>query len=395
MLPLLLAASPPTPAYPMPFFLPHPALLSGSAGNPGQSGRCLLITPPGLPGTSDSSADAGVCVGGAGVVPPQPVTPRAAVNTATPVCPASTPLDLASRSTTLLISLCVPRPPGAPAPPNEPLAPSLLPTCAAFLDTSAAAATLTQLAAVLSVPPATLFLRSCLDTSASNPGAAAPTLSGRRYIWRWGSQSSAAPSETLEVLGARGALQNATRRANSNCSCNAVATYALMLGAAEPGQWSLAAPGVMGADTLPPLPSLTSSTSVMYLRARRALDILAGSALNTSVGLPLLPWIPPAVRALAAGGVGGAAAAHGGRQLFEPTGGFSPLRCSASSLQLLDACFDDSADEGGGEPVGNNGLGIPPDTIVSGLYANDVWTPFMLAQKNMLTMCGCVRHHTP
>jgi hypothetical protein len=49
-------------------------------------------------------------------------------------------------------------------------------------------------------------------------------------------------------------------------------------------------------DALPPLPSLTASLELMWLRAQRALDIIAGSALNSSAGLPLVPWQPDASR---------------------------------------------------------------------------------------------------
>ena len=417
MLALLAVSQPPTPAYPSPFFLPPPALLSGTPSLPGQSGRCLLAGPaPTQCGSACTSANTGVClpcpVTGTSAdkgcesvegMPLQAPAPRAAVNVATPICPANTPVTLAARSTTLLITLCIPRPPALRPAPNEPLAPSTLaPNCGAFLGTPAAASTLTQLAAVLAVPPATLFLRSCLDTASTNPNATFPKLSGQRYMWGWGAQGTTTLN-VLEVVGARGALQNATRRAanatrgiNSNCSCDAVATYALVLGAAEPGQWSLSAPGVTGAESTPPLPALTLSKTLMYQRAMTALRILASSPLNTSggvgpsAGLPLEPWVPPSARV-----GGGAAPSPPRRRLFEPTGGFSPLICDPDTIQLLAACFDDSAPKEGGSIIGPNDFGIPQGTIISGLSADQVWTSDMLENKNMLTMCGCVLRGPP
>jgi hypothetical protein len=390
----LLAPSPPAlwgrPS--TPFFLPPPEFLAGAPGATAiTSGRCLAAGTPSAQSSSSSSgsgsnassgtvAPPGECLTGLpGVIPPTTPTSTAPLQRATPVCPPSTPRELAARSTTLLITLCLPRPPEAP-PTDRPLMPpyfppaaaALTPTCAAYLATPAAAGALTQLAAILRVPPATLFLRSCLDTGEGNPGAAPPTLSGVRHMWAWDNPSPTSPSASLPVPGARGALLNATARAGSNCSCNAIATYALVLGAGEPGQFDVGgalASAVRGGGVartpsgdvpLPPLPALITGDprsdpavyGALYDRAVKGLALLAASALNTTAGVPVEPLGGGVVGSSSSsssssttrsGGGGG-----GGALASTPTGGFPALKCSPASIQLLAACYDDSDLGGGG-----------------------------------------------
>ncbi len=286
---------------------PGAGWLSGAA-DPAQTSPFWAAAAPRLPAplapAAPPSAAAGRCLPGG--------CPAGFSRSAAGGC-AATPAAAAADWSAALLTLCVPRAAGVPPPP--PGRNSTLERCADFAADARAPALATRLAGALGVPPAALFLRSCLDVRER-----------RRYVWTYQLQG-AADALPFDEPDAADAVANATRRAASNCSCDAFVTFGLALGAAAPGGLN------SSADFAAALTVLTSNATELAARGAAALALAAASAANAPPGMPLEPLDLAAQLALAR--------ARAPRALSAPPSqGYPPLVCDASHARLLGACLD-------------------------------------------------------
>ena len=302
------------------------------AYDPAQTSPFTVITsallPPSVqPAAVTALATTGRClVGGCptGFTITPPLTPATAAVPAAVPCQA-TPAVMAAAWSSVLVTLCVPRAAGVPAP--APGQNSTLDECRDFINDARAPALALQISRVLGVPLSALYLRSCLDVRLS-----------RRFVWTYESQTRD-EAVAFDEPDAPFAVANATRRAGSNCSCDVFATYAIALGVATPG--SLVTPD----DRAAALTMISSDSIEQAARAGLALSLISTSVLNTT-GLPLDPLAPLAAASLP---FASAMTIPSLRQRFYrlpvggdngPSGGYVPLRCDAVKALLLDACLD-------------------------------------------------------
>jgi hypothetical protein len=281
--------------------LPAAVRPAAAAALPAAAGRCVAGGCP-----------AGFSVAG-GAAPARPGVPQAVP------CQA-TPQAAAAAWSSVLITLCVPRAAGV-APP-APGTNSTLAKCRDFADDARAPALALQLSIALGVPPPALYLRSCLDVGLL-----------KRYVWTYQLQAATDAAE-FDEPDAAAAVANATRRAGSDCACDAFVTFGLVLGVAEPG--SLVTPD----DRFAALTSLSSDAATLARRAALAVNLTYNGTINAT-GLPLDPTAP----------------------LGDPSGGYPPLRCDGVRALLLGACSD----------------AVTATTLVG---------PDYIASTNVITFCG-------
>jgi hypothetical protein len=260
-------------------------------------------TPPPLAGTSGRCVPA--CPAGLSSDGPLPARPPARATTA---CRGDL-TAFAATSRTLSVTVCVPNTTAVPPGFNSTLASN---SCTAFWgdrwgrDATVAA----QLADAMGLPRGAVFLRSCTDLRER-----------AYYVTRYG--AGVGDWFRVEEPDIATAFANATRRAASDCFCDVVATFSVLMTVASPGE-----PPFVG--------TFTSDETTMRARAELALARLIDAPLNTS-GAPL------GRRAAALAGAEHFALAPDGRSLqaVEPTGGYGPLKCTFNKTRLLGACIDD------------------------------------------------------
>ena len=251
-----------------------------------------------------------------------PTRPNVNANPATPMClqsPGTANFTAhAATSKTLIVTVCVPAATGAPPVPvgfNS----TISPNCSALWGDpwGRDAILANQIAATLGVPPAAVFLRACMDVRLSS-----------HFVMQYGPRFTRLKQYFDADIPA--AVANSTRRAGTDCTCDAFATFSVLLSLAAPGEAQFRG-------------TFSSDASTMIARSSVMLGLLVGTPMNTSAGQPLganrhrllssSQWLS---------GTEGFVVSRNGRSLQSatPTGGYGPLACTFNRTRLLGACYD-------------------------------------------------------